>query len=66
MSWPMSQVVIRSLPHDWKHMKVHLTHNTKIKTFDDIVYDFELEEDWMKSSGPEPKAYVANAGAQKN
>ena len=41
------QAVIHFLPHNWEHMKVHLTHNTEteIKSFDDIVRHLELEED---------------------
>ena len=39
------QTVICSLPHNREHMQVHLTYNTKIKTFDDIVHHFKLEED---------------------
>ena len=45
---------------------VHLTHNIEIKTFDDAIRHLELEEDRMKSSIPETKAYVADARAQTN
>ena len=31
------QAVIRSLPHNWEHMKVHLTHNESIKTLNDAA-----------------------------
>ena len=47
-------------------MKVHLTHSTEIKTFDDVVRHLELEEDMMKSSKPELESYVTNAGVQNN
>ena len=47
-------------------MKVHLTHNIKIKTLDDAVRHLELEEDQMESSRPKTEAYVADAGVQKN
>ena len=60
------QTVICSLPHNREHMQVHLTYNTKIKTFDDIVHHLKLEKDKIKSSRLEPKAYVVNIGAQKN
>ena len=30
------QAVIRSLPHSWEHMKLNLTHNESIITFDDV------------------------------
>ena len=57
------QVVIQSLPHSWEHMKVHLTHNTEIKTFDNVVCHLELEEDWMESSRLKIEAYVTDVGA---
>ena len=31
------QFVIRSLPSNWEHMHVNLTHNENIKTFDDVA-----------------------------
>ena len=31
------QVVIRSLPHAWEHLRINLTHNDNIKTFDDVA-----------------------------
>ena len=57
------QVVIRSLPYSWEHMKVHFTHNTKIKTFDDDVHHVELEEDQIESFKPEPETYVVDLRA---
>ena len=45
---------------------MHLTHNTKVKTFDNVIRHVELEEDRMESSRPETEAYVANAGTKKN
>ena len=39
------QAIIHFLPHSWENMNVHLTHNTEIKTFDDVVRHLELEED---------------------
>ena len=39
------QVVIHSLPSSWKHIRVNLTHNDNIKTFDDVARHVELEED---------------------
>jgi hypothetical protein len=39
------QVVIRYLPSNWKHMRVNLTHNDTIKTFDDVACHVKLEED---------------------
>ena len=39
------QAVIRSLPNAWEHLKINLTHNDNIKTFDDVARHVELEED---------------------
>jgi len=39
------QVIIRYLPSNWKHMRVNLTHNDNIKTFDDVACHVKLEED---------------------
>ena len=38
------QAVIRSLPRSWEHMRVNLTHNESIKTFNDVARHVELEE----------------------
>ena len=39
------QAMIRSLPSNWEHMYVNLTHNDNIKTCDDVARHVELEED---------------------
>ena len=39
------QAMIRSLPSNWEHMRVNLTHNDNIKTFDDVDRHVELKED---------------------
>ena len=39
------QAVICSLPSSWEHIRVNLTHNDNIKTFDDVAHHVELEED---------------------
>ena len=41
------QAVIRSLPSNWEHMHINLTHNDNIKTFDDVARHVELEEDQL-------------------
>ncbi|KAI9197988.1 hypothetical protein LWI28_008112 [Acer negundo] len=38
------QAVIRSLPNSWENMKINMTHNDNIKTFDDISRHVELED----------------------
>ena len=39
------QAVIRSLPNCWEHLRINVTHNDNIKTFDDVARHVELEED---------------------
>ena len=41
------QVVIRSLPDSWEHMKVNMTHNESVKTFKDIQRHLELEDECL-------------------
>ena len=36
------QAVIRSLPQEWDYMKVQLTQNFNMITFDDVVHHLEL------------------------
>ena len=50
------QAVIRSLPSSWKHMRVNLTHNDNIKTFDDVAHHVELEEDRLLVEKPVQEA----------
>ena len=44
------QVVIRSLPDSWLHMKQILTHNENIKFFKDISRHVELEVDHIMAN----------------
>lgn len=63
------QAVIRSLPTDWEYMKVNMTHNESVKTFDDIEQHLLLEDVRRESAkSSEVKAYVAEgsgAGGSK-
>lgn len=57
-------VVVRSLPDNWEHMRINMTHNENIKTFDDIRRHLELEAerlDVVKTS----TAYVAESNSRK-
>ena len=48
------QVVIRFLPNAWEDLRINLTYNYNIKTFDDVAGHVKLEEDRLltdKSSG---------------
>ena len=67
------QSVIRSLPSNWEHMSVNLTHNENIKTFDDVARHVELEEDRLLSKKPanedfmtESKSRGAKGSRRKN
>ena len=52
------QSVIPSLPSNWEHMRVNLTHNENIKTFDDVARHVELEEDHLLSEKPANEAFM--------
>ncbi|MBW0583023.1 hypothetical protein O181_122738 [Austropuccinia psidii MF-1] len=57
------QAVIRSLPQSWEHMKVHLTHNENIKTFEDAMRHLELEEDRLLAAKPDAELYHASSSS---
>ena len=52
------QAVIRSLPNNWEHMKMHLTHNENIKTFDDAKRHLKLESDRLAASKSNADVYM--------
>ena len=52
------QAIIRSLPHSWEHMKMHLTHNANIRTLEDVMRHLELEEDCLKAAKPSTDVYM--------
>ena len=56
------QAVIRSLPNSWEHMKIHMTHNENINTFDDIAHHLKLEEERLEAAGVSSEAYVMTSG----
>ena len=63
------QAVIRSLPRSWEHMRVNLTHNDNIRTFDDVARHVELEEDRLMTERAEKsagEAMVAASSSRKN
>jgi len=51
--------VIRSLPSNWEHMCVNLTHNDNIKTFDDVACHVELEEDRLHAKKPINEVFIS-------
>lgn len=52
------QVVIQFLPITWEHMKVQMTHNENIITFDDIFHHLKLEEECLEASKTKEDAFV--------
>ena len=52
------QFVICSFPNNWKHIRVNLTHNDNIKTFNDVAHHVELEEDKLLVENPVYEAFM--------
>ena len=52
------QTVILSLPSSWEHMRVNLTHNDNIKTFDDVAHNIELKQDRLLTEKPVQEAFM--------
>lgn len=42
------QVVSQCLPHYWKHLKINLAYNDRIKTFYDVGHNVLLENEHPK------------------
>ncbi|KAL0457635.1 UNVERIFIED_CONTAM: Retrovirus-related Pol polyprotein from transposon TNT 1-94 [Sesamum latifolium] len=58
--------VLRSLPEQtWGHVKLVLTHNEQIKTFDSVASHLKLEADRRESERAQQAAFVAHAGQRK-
>ena len=60
------KVVIRSLPKNWKHMVVNMTHNESVKNFDDMVRHLELEVEQLVGTRPNEQAYVVESSSHKS
>ena len=50
--------MIRFLPIAWEHLRINLTHNDNIKTFNDVTQHVELEEDRLLANKPSGHAYM--------
>lgn len=62
------QAIIRSLPYNWEHMKIFLTHNMNKKTMVDTLCHLELEEDLIEAFKPNTDVYTmasSSKGASK-
>ncbi|KAL0461126.1 UNVERIFIED_CONTAM: hypothetical protein Slati_0000200 [Sesamum latifolium] len=58
--------VLRSLPEQtWGHVKLVLTHNEQIKTFDSVASHLKLEADRRESERAQQAAFVAHADQRK-
>ncbi|KAL0394938.1 UNVERIFIED_CONTAM: hypothetical protein Slati_4460000 [Sesamum latifolium] len=58
--------VLRSLPEQtWGHVKLVLTHNEQIKTFDSIASHLKLEAGRRESECAQQAAFVAHADQRK-
>ena len=55
------QAVIRSLPKSWEHMKVNMTQNISIKTFEDAGHHVELEDERLEAARSFGQAYFAES-----
>ena len=53
------KAVIRSLLDNWEHMRMNMTHNENIMTFDDIACHLELEDECLEAAKSSGHAYVA-------
>ncbi|KAH0747420.1 hypothetical protein KY285_009077 [Solanum tuberosum] len=60
------QLVIRSLPNNWEHLKVNLTHNDSIKTFSDVARHVELEDERLGATKAASNAFVAESSGTKS
>ncbi|KAK0598685.1 hypothetical protein LWI29_036999 [Acer saccharum] len=59
------QAVIRSLPNSWENMKINMTHNDNIKTFDDISRHVELEDERLEAAKASGQLYMAESSKRK-
>ena len=59
------QAVIRSLPNSWENMKINMTHNDNIKTFDDISRHVELEDECLEAAKASSQLYMAESSKRK-
>ena len=57
------QAVIRSLPHSWDNMKMHLTHHEGIKTLSDVSRHLELEEERLEAAKPSAEVHMVGSSS---
>ncbi|KAH0725640.1 hypothetical protein KY284_001505 [Solanum tuberosum] len=60
------QAVIRSLRASWEYMKIHMTHNESIKSFEDIEHHLVLEDEHRDTSKAIDQAFLAESAGASN
>ncbi|KAH0720186.1 hypothetical protein KY284_005216 [Solanum tuberosum] len=60
------QAVIRTLLASWEYMKIHMTHNKSIKSFEDIEHYLVLEDERRDASKATDQAFLAESAGTSN
>ncbi|KAJ9703300.1 hypothetical protein PVL29_004909 [Vitis rotundifolia] len=60
------EVVIKSLPKNYEHIVVNMTHDKSVKTFDDIVCHLELVVKRLMVARLNEQAHVIESNSRKN
>ena len=60
------QAVIRSLPTSWERMKVNLTHNENVVTFNDVAKHLELEDECQEAYKTFGQVYMVESTSPLN
>ncbi|KAH0671272.1 hypothetical protein KY285_023846 [Solanum tuberosum] len=60
------QAVIRSLRASWEYMKIHMTHNESIKSFEDIEHHLVLEDERREASKATDQTFLAESARTSN
>ncbi|KAH0685572.1 hypothetical protein KY290_019644 [Solanum tuberosum] len=55
-----------SLPASWEYMKIHMTHNESIKSFEDIEHHLVLEDECRDASKAIDQAFLAASDGTSN
>ena len=59
------QIMIHSLPNNWKHMKLNLTHINHIKTFTDVAQHVELKEKCLVFEKGTKRIFLVGSGSKR-
>ena len=58
------QAITQCFPDSWEYMRVNMTHNDSIKTFNDFKPHLELENDCVEATKYSNQFYMANSKPQ--